>query len=211
MNICEKYWWISHHPKIVDFADSAIIEVTPHMVCPETNQIENLSILNTKLQFWVEFMTPHFDEQFKIHGHAHDWELDCGGDTWEEAIEALYQGVLAKYGNYTQEDLDKQREEAMKDFDADKFFANATVLKTEPEERKPLEDYEIDAFKRDIEHIKKLLPVLSNKLKDANLTMQEYADVELEIICADRDLYVATKSLECGYDVEVYGITDENN
>ncbi|SOK58401.1 hypothetical protein [Yersinia phage fHe-Yen9-04] len=209
MNICEKYYWITEHPKIVEFADSAMIEVTPHMVCPETNQIETLEILNTKLQFWVEFMIPHFDEQFKVYGHAHDWELDCGGDTWEEAIDNLYQKVLEKYGNYTQEDLDKQRDEAMKDFDFDKWFDEATVM-NQTEHRVMLEQYEIDEFNRDIEHIELLLPVLSNLLKDPNLTMQQYSDVELAIICAGHDLYVAKKSVEFGYNVEVYGITDEN-
>lgn len=211
MNISEKYWWISQHPKVVDFADSAIIEITPHMVCPETNRVENLSMLNTKLQFWVEFMIPHFDEQFKTQCHSHDWELDCGGDTWEEAVEALYQKVLNKYGDYTKEDLDKQREDAMKDFDVDKFFANASVIEADKSKRLPLKDYEIDAFKHEIEHTQKLLLVLNNKLKDPNLTKQQYADIELEITSSERELSVINKSLECCYDISVYGTPDENN
>ena len=213
MNIAEKYYWITEHPAYVPFGDVAVIEITPHMVCPETNCIEKLDFLNTKLRFWVEFMTPFYDEELKAHHHIHDWELDCGGDTWEEAVEALYQKVLEKYGDYTEEDADNHRKEAMKDFDMDSFFKNAKVIsESEPntDEIIPLLDYEIESFEEDIKRLERLLPVLNIALQKEGLTMQEYSDIELEIICIDHDLEVAKKSLELGYNVEKYGIREKS-
>ncbi|AXC38800.1 UNVERIFIED_ORG: hypothetical protein [Escherichia phage CMSTMSU] len=37
---------------------------------------------------------------------AHDYELDCGGDTYDEAIDELYKNVLNTYGDYTQQEAD---------------------------------------------------------------------------------------------------------
>lgn len=212
MNIAEKYYWITQHPKYVPFADTAVIEITPHMVCPETNRIEDLQLLNTKLQFWVELMIPHFDEQHKQYCHAHDYELDCGGDTWEEAVENLYKLVLEKYGDYTEEDMDKHREEAMKGFDFDKWLNSSVADADKPNygEIVLLPDYEIEYMKSEIEHLEALEKVLQNKLQDKSLTMQEYSDVQLELTCVDHDLYVMRESVKHGYDVEKYGLRNED-
>ncbi|AFC21583.1 hypothetical protein GAP32_133 [Cronobacter phage vB_CsaM_GAP32] len=213
MNIVEKYYWIIEHPKYVPFGDTAVIEITPHMVCPETNCVEKLELLNTKLQFWVELLIPFFDEQHKQHCHSHDWELDCGGDTWEEAVENLYKLVLEKYGDYTQEDLDKQREEAMKDFDMDKWVKTVDSMMADNKESSEvvmLPDYEIEHMKFEIGHLEVLQEVLQNKLREPTITMQEYDDVQLELICVDHDLYVMRESVKCGYDVEKYGLRNED-
>jgi len=223
MNIADKYYWIMNHPKYVPFGQEAVIEITPHMVCPETNRIEDLALLNTKLRFWVELMTPYEDEENNQLGYSHDWELDCGGDTWEEAVEALYLLVQEKYGDYNDEDLDNQRLEYLEDMKVkvpgyrtifDDLMEGLDHSAKGPDLTTPVKkllDFEIEGFKEDIEHFELLLPVLEAKLSDPNLTMQEYSDVELQITCIDHDLEVAKLSLHHGYDVEVYGIRDENS
>lgn len=212
MNIAEKYYWITQHPKYVPFADSAIIEITPHMVCPETNRIEDLQLLNTKLQFWVELLIPHFDEQFKQHCHAHDYELDCGGDTWEEAVENLYKLVLEKYGDYTEEDMDKHREVAMKDLDVEAWLNSFVADADEPNngEIVMLPDYEIEHMKSEIEHLETVEKVLLAKMQDKTLTLQDYSDIQLELTCVDHDLYVMRESVKHGYNVEKYGLRNED-
>lgn len=223
MNIADKYYWIMNHPKYVPFGQEAVIEITPHMVCPETNRIENLALLNTKLRFWVELMTPYEDEENNYQGYSHHWELDCGGDTWEEAVESLYLLVQEKYGDYNDEDLDKQRLEYLENMNVkipgyrtifddlmeglDNFNAKGPDLETPV---RKLEDYEIESLKETIEHLEVLLPVLEAKLSDPNLTMQEYSDIELEIVCVDHDLGIAKLNIKYGYNVELYGIRDEN-
>jgi len=97
MNISEKYFWIINHPDLSKWGQ-AVIELTPHMVNPENNTIEEDEKLNTKLEWWVELNRQDFSEdQFYTF---HDYEFDCGGDTAEEAIEALYKIVLEICGNY---------------------------------------------------------------------------------------------------------------
>lgn len=213
MNITEKYYWITQHPKYVPFADTAVIEITPHMVCPETNCIENLGLLNTKLRFWVELMIPHFDEQNKQHCHAHDYELDCGGDTWEEAVENLYQLVLEKYGDYTDEDMAKHSEEALKEFDFDSWLNKQEEFMADSEpntdEIVMLPDYEIEHMKHELVHMEKVLEVLYTKLVHS-LTPQEYDDIQLEITCIDHDILVYKECIRLGYDVEKYGYRDED-
>jgi hypothetical protein len=222
MNIADKYYWIMNHPKYVPIGSDAVIEITPHMVCPETNCIEKLPILNTKLRFWVELMVPYEDED-SYHGLSHEWELDCGGDTWEEAVAALYQLVLAKYGDYTDADIDKQHEEWLEDMKNkipgyksifDELLEDLNDVSTSgPDLSIPiekLEDYEIEGLKETIEHLEILLPVLQNKLTDPNITMKEYSDIELEIVCVYHDLDISKLNIKYGYNVELYGIRDEN-
>ena len=87
------------------------LEIDPHMVCPITNRIEKFAPLNTKHQLWVEVMVPHYDEDAKKWKHSHDWDCDTGGDTWEEMIENLYDLIVAKYGEYTDDDVAKKNYE----------------------------------------------------------------------------------------------------
>lgn len=55
INACDAYWWVYNHPKMLwKECSPPNIDITPHMVCPETNQIEDDPTLNTKMQFWVE-------------------------------------------------------------------------------------------------------------------------------------------------------------
>lgn len=108
MNNVDKYYWIIDHPALTgNFGSQPTIELTPHMVNPENNTIESNTLLNTKQQWWIEVnvgskyfdpnATPYSEESFE---YSHDWELDCGGDTAEEAIDKLYELVLDKHGDY---------------------------------------------------------------------------------------------------------------
>lgn len=58
-------------------------------VSPETLTIENDTNLNTKTQVWLEFGGIIKDENFGIIMPCHDINLDCGADTFEEAITKL--------------------------------------------------------------------------------------------------------------------------
>lgn len=109
MNACDKYYWIHDHPAFInpEFV-KLTLEIDPHMVCPTTNRVEDFTRLNTKHQLWVEVMVPHYDEDTKLWGHAHDWTCDTGGDTWEEMIEKLYDLIVEKYGEYTDDDVNKK-------------------------------------------------------------------------------------------------------
>ena len=210
MNICDKYYWITNHPAYVPFGRDAIIEITPHMVCPETNRVEKIQSVNTKLQFWVELMVPYFDEQFNQETHAHEWELDCGGDTWEEAVENLYNGVIAKYGNYTKEDLNKHREEGMKGFNFDAFIASIKTIPVGDADYEYAEPVmytmeEIVELRNEIDVMKKYEDVLRTKASDKTISMEEYYEIECEQMAIDHDLTIARASLEAGYDVDRYG------
>ena len=60
-------------------------------VNPETNAIDDDDTKNTKVQVWLEHGA--YDEEYT---HYHDFDLDCGGDTFEEAIIALA-GLVKKH------------------------------------------------------------------------------------------------------------------
>lgn len=66
-------------------------------VNPETNEIDDDCSKNTKVQVWLE----HGPWERQLNGfpeHTHDWDLDCGGDTFEEAIINLA-NLVKKYYN----------------------------------------------------------------------------------------------------------------
>lgn len=103
-NACEAYWWVYEHPKML-YQGSANpwIEITPHVV-DDTKTINDDQSKNVNLEWWVE-CGPYVDvEDFWGEGPkympSHDWELDCGGNTAEEAILNLARLVLEKYGDY---------------------------------------------------------------------------------------------------------------
>lgn len=95
--VAQKYWEIINHKAfVVDFQD-AIIDVIPVDVNPSTDRIEDDTSLNTKHQCWVELSIP-LKEKEDFCTYDHVWELDTGGDSFEEAISNLYDLVIEKYG-----------------------------------------------------------------------------------------------------------------
>jgi hypothetical protein len=63
-------------------------------VNPETDEVCDDGSLNTKLQVWLE--AGAYEQEYDRC--AHDFDLDCGGNTFEDAIIALAILVESKYG-----------------------------------------------------------------------------------------------------------------
>ena len=97
MNHVDKYYEIINHkglPKA--FGSQAKVELNPQMVNPLNETIETDTDkvhLNTAQRWWVE--VSYLDADFES---VHDWDLDCGGETAEDAINNLYDLVVDKFG-----------------------------------------------------------------------------------------------------------------
>lgn len=104
-NACDAYWWVMNHPNMEVHQLGAWADITPQMVNPDVLTDEGFAIVdvdstkNTRMEFWVEAGTWTFDGD----GHCYkslDYDLECGGWTWEEAVFTLAEKVLNKYGDY---------------------------------------------------------------------------------------------------------------
>lgn len=74
-------------------------EITPHRVCPATNAIEDDESLNTRLQWWYEFGPwSLYPDGHGVHA-THDYQLDGGSDTYEQAVLDVARKVWDNYGN----------------------------------------------------------------------------------------------------------------
>lgn len=101
VNACECYYWVRDHPKLqFEGCCEPWIEITPHMVDPTTKCVEDSPEKNTEMVFWVECGAYVWCEYSKSPVPSHDWELDCGGSSWEVAVIELGKLVLAKHGDY---------------------------------------------------------------------------------------------------------------
>ena len=93
MDFYEAWSFLQEHKIFNDqFNYSLWIEVVK--VDPEINAINPDTSKNTKVQIWLE----HGPYDKEWGGCTHDLDLDCGGDTFEEAIIKLAELVKAKYG-----------------------------------------------------------------------------------------------------------------
>jgi hypothetical protein len=100
----EAWWFLAEHPDFVDefglsILDSLNIEVVK--VNPLNNRISDNKIFNTKTMVWLEWgpkIQVEVEEGKPVWAYSHDTDLDCGGDTFEEAIIALAKLVEKKYG-----------------------------------------------------------------------------------------------------------------
>lgn len=93
MNTSDKYFSIvlSENLKHCFKVDEIRIELTPHMVNPDDNTISENRGLNTKLQWWVEVLGYTYEADENGCHSSHLWELDCGGDSAEDAVGKLYE------------------------------------------------------------------------------------------------------------------------
>lgn len=85
--------------------------IDPHMV-NDVGEIDSDESKNVNLHYWVEVLVPyvldkdqecyiyHYGSKDKIPDvdYMHDWSLDCGGSSYENAIEAVYHEVCKKFG-----------------------------------------------------------------------------------------------------------------
>lgn len=81
------------------------IDVSVVKVNPKTLVIEDNDKLNTKVQVWIE-AGPYLNEGIR----SHDIDLDCGADTFEEAIIELASLVKKFYTSDKKIALNKVKE-----------------------------------------------------------------------------------------------------
>lgn len=102
-NHVDAYYWVMNHPALCEpngtFSGQVEIEIVPTMVNPDTKEYDEDEERNTEFAWWIEVNHPCVIEGCGVVS-AHNWELDCGGTTPEEAIMVLYKNVLEKYGDY---------------------------------------------------------------------------------------------------------------
>lgn len=77
------------------------VEISVAKVNPASGSIDDDPALNTKTEVWAEIgMLRWPSENFREYDvHIHDYNLDCGGDTYEQAITNMARLVHDKYGN----------------------------------------------------------------------------------------------------------------
>jgi len=198
MNSCEKYWWITEHPAFRNKDHVGItIDIEPHMICKETNRIENFRALNTTLQLWIEVMVPYdCDGSFE---QSHNTDLDCGGFTWEEAIDNLYDLVLEHYGSYTQEELEEKWNSIFK-IKPRNIIAPSRKLKAHWSlgnykwSNYVLSDDQLEIFREEQQETLQTISALTNYRKTCSIDEYDAVDDELE---KERyTLYVQTESIK---------------
>lgn len=114
MNMAELWEWLQGHPDYVldEFWEALPLALSVDfvMVNPHTLSIDQDKNLNTKVQCWLEFGKMTYRD-YLLFGEneippesdpspIHDVDLDCGGDTFEEAFRSLCLLVLDKDGDY---------------------------------------------------------------------------------------------------------------
>lgn len=108
----DAWWFLQEHPKFFhpdrmeigemcgDFK-SDCLDIDIQRVCPITKCIEADPTRNTLNQVWLECGPYVYDDGVVVT--SHDCNLDCGGDTFEEAILQLAHLVIEWYGDYRSE------------------------------------------------------------------------------------------------------------
>lgn len=92
MDFYESWWFLLKHKMFNDrFVEELYIMVVK--VNPDTNEIDDDNTKNTKVQIWLE----HGAYIEEYNACSHDIDLDCGGDTFEEAIIELAKLVKKNY------------------------------------------------------------------------------------------------------------------
>lgn len=89
-----------HISKFQECIDVSVVKVNP-----ETLAIDDDDTLNTKVQVWIE-AGPYLENGMKTH----DPDLDCGADTFEEAIIELANLVEKHYTSNKEVALKKVEE-----------------------------------------------------------------------------------------------------
>jgi len=96
MNFYDAWWFLFNHKMFKDRCGESCFEFCTDMmvvkVNPSSRVVEDRQSLNTHTQVWLE--------TGELIGRelSHDIDLDCGGDTYEEAIIELARLVKENYG-----------------------------------------------------------------------------------------------------------------
>ena len=107
----EAWWWLQNHPKFYhpEFNTPGFFEtldISVQKVDPETRRIEDDKSRNTRVEIWLEAGPYHViqGDEVDLYGdgvaHSHDYDLDCGGATYEEAILKMAKLVKKHHGDY---------------------------------------------------------------------------------------------------------------
>lgn len=206
MTTSDKYWWILEHPAFLNKDQvSPSIEVEPHNVCPSTNRIEDYKPLNTKVRYWVEFIIPWYDEEKKEWSTAHDWRRDTGGDTYEEAIDNLYQLVFEKYGDYTEEEYNLKFNEIYKIQPSNvKYFQSIINVPHEINfewTSDILSKDDIESLKEQIENERNYMNALIEFKKSC--TMEQLPEVITKIQGCEHNIWIKEECLRMGIDIDL--------
>jgi len=105
------WWFLNEHPLFTDWEQVKLMDGVDAKYCidflnclcidvvkvnPKSKRICNKDKLNTLTQVWLECGGIEWDDNFDTYVHCHDIRLDCGADTFEEAIIKLA-NLVQKY------------------------------------------------------------------------------------------------------------------
>jgi hypothetical protein len=119
------YWYLDNHPVFWRFREPpflsgqprdhvsslehgyafrrGLIEIAPHKVNPATERQEDDDMLNTRLEWWYEFgphdLLPRDEAGVQVQATWHDYLLDGGAATYEQAVVDIAYKVWEHYGN----------------------------------------------------------------------------------------------------------------
>ena len=100
MDFYESYMYLKNHRIFHEFYFKDCLDIWVVKVNPENNRIEDDRSLNTKTQVFLEtgpyLVGKQYEEADHLH-FSHDPRLDCGADTFEEAIIKLAKLVKRYY------------------------------------------------------------------------------------------------------------------
>lgn len=102
----DAWWFLNEHEAFLhpehkceydSFFKSYCLDVDVQRVNPITRRIEPDAHLNTLTEVWLECGAAFIDEDGSVQT-SHDYRLDCGAETFEEAIIKLANLVNHYYG-----------------------------------------------------------------------------------------------------------------
>ena len=96
MEFYDAYHFLATH-RIFDGHFSECLDIEVVKVDPLTSRIEDDSSLNTKTKVWLECGPWEYSPLVNGYAASHDPGLDCGGDSFEEAICVLASLVKENY------------------------------------------------------------------------------------------------------------------
>jgi hypothetical protein len=95
-----------HHKRLIrNDGMASAVTIDAHKVDPHTGHVEDEGARNTETQFWVEMghwewpTSKPVNPVDKRDSHFHDYKLDCGGATMDEAVIAAAVILHTAYGN----------------------------------------------------------------------------------------------------------------
>lgn len=98
MNFYDAWIFLNEHKMFRHLFENGLYTMVVK-VNPETNEIDDDLSKNTKVQVWLEHGPWEKSADAIFPQHTHDWDLDCGGDTFEEAIIELANLVKKHYND----------------------------------------------------------------------------------------------------------------